>query len=68
MRDGIILLSAAGSAGIVILCGLAVLIAKELDAVATGNTGFLAASAFVLLAVCAGYIGTGFWLRRTGRI
>jgi len=61
-----ILIICAGAA--VILCGIVHLLRLELSAFAAGDTGFILASLAVLLLLIAAYIGTGLWLRRTGRI
>jgi hypothetical protein len=62
--------------GLVVICaGTAVilflashLLAMELHAISTGDTGFILASLAALFILCAAYAGTGLWLRSTGRI
>jgi len=67
VRSGFILLLATGIVAIIVFSAIILLVLRELYALATGDTGFIAASAGVFLLLCAGYIGTGLWLRRTGR-
>lgn len=59
---------AAAAAVVIVLSCIAWLILTELHALATGDIRFTIVSAVAFLILCAGYIGTGLWLRRTGRI
>jgi len=68
IRNGIVIILAAGAAAVIVLYGIARLLVLELHAFAAGDMGFVAASVAVVLLISAGYIGTGLWLRRTGRI
>jgi hypothetical protein len=68
IRTLLIILLTAMIAGGVVISAIVWLILRELYAVSAGDTGFIAASAGIFLLLCAGYIGTGLWLRRTGRI
>jgi hypothetical protein len=65
-----------GIAGILAICAAAAvllfgtlnLLVLELHAITTGDTGFVVATVTCLVLLCAAYLGTGLWLRRTGRI
>jgi len=71
--DDLIVTGAAGilavcAAAAVIFYGIANLLVLELHAIHTGDTGFVLASIACIILLCAAYLGTGLWLRRTGRI
>jgi hypothetical protein len=68
VRSGIVVILALCAAAVVFLYGITHLLLRELHALAAGDTGFILASFGGVLLLCAGYIGTGLWLRRTGRI
>ncbi|MCK9630930.1 MAG: hypothetical protein M0R30_04750 [Methanoregula sp.] len=68
IQYGMKIILALFMATVVFLCVVACLIIVELQALAAGDAGFILASIAGVLLACAGYIGTGFWLRRTGRI
>lgn len=68
IRSGIVIILALCIAAVVFLYGIARLLLLELHALAAGDTGFILASIGCVLLLCAGYIGAGLWLRRTGRI
>lgn len=68
VRYGIAIILVLFVAAVVFLSVIAHLLIVELQALAAGDTGFILASTGCVLLVCAGYIGTGLWLRRTGRI
>ena len=71
--DDLIVTGAAGilavcAAAAVIFYGIANLLVLELHAINTGDTGFVLSSIACIILLCAAYMGTGLWLRRTGRI
>ena len=68
IRSGIAIIVFTCAAGVVLLYGIARLLVSELHALETGDTSFVLASLGILLLLCAGYVGTGLWLRSTGRI
>ncbi|MDD1694314.1 MAG: hypothetical protein LUQ71_06275 [Methanoregula sp.] len=68
IRCGMVVILVFFVAGIAFLYGIAWLVMRELHAWAAGDTGFILASTGCVLLLCAGYIGTGLWLRHTGRI
>lgn len=68
IRTGIAIILFTCAAGAVLLYGIARLLVLELQALETGDASFVLASLCIVLLLCAGYIGTGLWLRRTGRI
>jgi uncharacterized membrane protein YkgB len=68
VRNGVMMLTAAAVAVLVILVMIAFLIFRLLQAFATGDRGFLVSCGAGLLLVIVLYAGTGLWLRKTGRI
>jgi hypothetical protein len=68
IRTGIAIIIVTCAAGAVLLYGIARLLVLALHALETGDTSFILASSGIVLLLCAGYVGTGLWLRRTGRI
>ncbi len=68
IRTGIAIILVTCAAAAVLLYGIAHLLVLEMNALETGDTAFILFSLGGILLLCAGYIGTGLWLRRTGRI
>jgi hypothetical protein len=68
VRSMLLILLAGVSVAVVIFSGIVLLVLSELKAIATGDTGFIAASIVAILLLCVAYVGAGFWLRRKGRI
>ena len=68
VRTGIAIIIVTCAAAAVLLYGIARLLVLELHAMETGDASFIFVSLGGILLLGAGYIGTGLWLRRTGRI
>ncbi|MGA2121454.1 MAG: hypothetical protein ABSG49_05350 [Methanoregula sp.] len=68
IQSGIVIILALCAAAGIFLYAIVHLFLLELHALADGDTGFILASIGSVLLLCACYIGTGLWLRRTGRI
>ena len=62
----IVVILFAGAA--VLIYGIIQLILWELHAIINGDLASVLGSMGVLVILCAAYLGTGYWLHRTGRI
>jgi hypothetical protein len=68
VRTGLVIIVIFCITAAIVLYGIIRLFLLELHALAAGDAGFILASIAGVLLFCTGYIGTGLWLRRMGRI